>query len=402
MPPFNFKRKRSSAPFKRAGTRKLWPARKPAARSVGVKRVFSRSLPMRRGRAKAGSFSRRKPFQSSRPAFRRILHKNLLDAVPSHSFKKAYLDTVSIVGTTNSEALAGTWATRLVSATLGGAAPPPVNLQLHPVDLYQQIMGTMALDATAITNKIVVRDLVQRCRVTNMSTGPCILYAYRVRARRDLSVGASINGITNILSAGYGDALAGTASGDAVYTSPMSVTSLLATPYDNPRFVATCKILSCRRKEMPPGTAVTFKVSARKPRIINNETYNAGQEPQPTGTPATDRQILKGQSFTVFRAHGTIASSTSASAGNTVGLGNVSLGLIYETHCRWSMLTPNATYTAMVNQVPGFSANADSFPAPLVLNKPLAAISVGAAAQGATVYGTNGPAAVVDTTMYAS
>lgn len=307
--------------------------------------------------------------------------------MPTHTFLKTYMDSVSVIGTTAGPAIQGMWGTRVQAGSLGSTSVPPVNLQLHPLDIYTQIVTNYASymsaggnNNLADTARILVRDLSQRVRVTNMGTGPCIFTEYRCRARRDISGSGPVS-IATIITSADANNIPGPSSGspDTVTVSPIVYTTYGSTPFMNPRFVAACKIIKVRRREIMPGKAASFAYRTSKPRVISNEAAAWGTDLPADGSTPLNRAVLKGQSFSVFVAQGTVAtaSTSTVAAPNNVGIGNVHLGLVYETKANWSYMLGNTRTTWGVQQTPGFSLGSDAFPAPIVQNQPISVITAG-------------------------
>lgn len=356
------------------------------------------------------TYGKKKGFkgQFKKKKFRKSSHKqmvlnNLLKSVPSHAFVQNYVDAFSVVGTTNQRALQGVWGTQQSSGALSSAQQPRPNLQLTPNGVMQQILGqytSASRGPFTTTGQILLRDCVQKVRLTNLSTGPVILTEYRCRARKDFSL-TGVASLAAVLSGGFADAASPGTAGDAVYQAPLTTTTYGATLFMNPRFVAMAKIMKVRKRELRPSGVLKLSYAVRKARVIKNEDFNYGTLPDADGSTGVVRDISVGQSFSVFIVQGTIASATAAETGgaiNNLGIGNVSIGMVYETTIHYSIIDPAGMVSAASSGIPGYSAGIGAFPAPIVQNQPL---SVVAPATGVRTYAAaaNDTFVIRDTSM---
>lgn len=420
MPPY----KRRQASY---ASKKRKPLYKPRGSFVSKRRVFKRFKRSVVGAYKKKNF-KRKQFARSKTSSKSMALNHLIKSLPSHSFVDTYVDSAIITGTTNSRALQKIWGTcqsQLGQAQLGsvrtatgfgGANNMMVNLQLTPNNLMSTLITTLAQTSPNPTQQIMLRDFSTNCRMTNVGTGTVIVTEYRCRARHDCivtyattpAVAETTSSVNAVIINGFSDATAASGSPDAVSVGPITSTVYGATPFQNPRFVRMFKVIKVKRREIAPGRAIKFGYKTTKPRIIKNEDFNPGVTPfsviTPTANQTSFKQVLKGQSFSVFQAQGTFASSVEATAGvNNIGVGNVTLGMIYTQRAHYSVITPNYMQSGSSNRIPGFSENIASYPAPLMIVHPDSAISTGPvpAAAGTRSYAapSNEPFSVRDGAM---
>lgn len=394
MPPFRQKFKKAFgrfAPKKRPSFAVKKPAFRKSARPVAKsKKVMSYQT-------RKWATSARSSFAPARRSQRKQLLNNMVASIPTHSFVFSYVDTVTTTGVTSAATIQGMWGARVASnQPLGAPVNNLVNCQLHPPELFNMIAAQQAntsllngVPTVAATTRILCRDLTTRTRITNLSTGACILTHYRCKARKDLNY-TGANSINSIMANGFADAAAGTTG--VGLTGPLALTTYGATPFMNPRFVSNVKVQKVKKYEIAPGKAIKLAFTTRKPRVLKLEDWQQGVAPNDgTATFNGVRQILKGQTFSVFQLQGTLATATGLGA-NAVGIGNTALGLIYEIKAHYSILSPSQVVTGGKVEVPGFTPQVDTYPLPMVQNQPVSAISTGPtpAAAGTRVYPTAG------------
>lgn len=343
---------------------------------------------------KKKKFGKKKSYSRSKKTKKSMVLDHLVKSIPAMSYLSTYVDTVQVTGTTNAKAIQTMWGTQqaaLQSGSLGSTttAASLVNLQLTPNVLLAAMMATNSalnnLVSLGPTTQILLRDCSQKCRMTNLSTGTAIVTEYRCRARHDCVQGASAavttTSVSDIITNGWADVQAATAGGDATYQTKLDNTSYGSTPFMNPRFVQHFKVLKVKKRELLPGRSIKFGYKTLKPRIVKNEDFNPGNTPFLINVPAGQtafKQVLKGQTFSVFVAQGTIASSVEATAStNVIGIGNVTLGLIYETLIHYSVISPSITESHGSTRIAGFSAGVGSYPMPIMAVHPDSSLAAG-------------------------
>lgn len=360
---------------------------------------------------------KRASFRGARKVKKDMILEHMLKSIPAQSYLSSYVDSVQQVGTTNTRAVQVMWGnqqSQLSALALGSTTVPRslVNLHLTPNVLMANLLAqNTQAGAGAITAQILLRDCAQKCRMTNLSTGSVIITEYRVRARHDqIQAASGANStcqVSDVITNGFADASSASGTGDAVYQTPLTSDTYGATPFMNPRFVQQYKVIKVRKFELQPGKSKVFGYKTLKPRVIKNEDFNQGVAPFLINPPAGQtafKQVSKGQSFSVFQAQGTIASSIEATAAvNNIGVGNITIGMIYETKMHYSIIAPANVYSHGSTRIPGFSAGVASFPAPLVITHPDSAVSTGPvpAAAGTRTYAltANEPFSVRDAVM---
>lgn len=381
------------------------------------KRASSVGSTFRKG-SKRISFSKKSKFVKLRSAAKRAFkvakfkNKNtsrlltLTKGVADQVFVFNYVDQLSASGTTGQPAEQLMWGIQNTTVGTAGATNQPlVNLQLMSNDILQMVMGQAGGGGSSslATSQMIVKSYETSMEIRNLTTGPINLWEYRCTARKDLSGGSgggSLPNLNAIILNGFADAAART-GGSIPFTSPMTSVTLGATPFMNPRFVASIKIRKVKKWSLNPARAKRLKYSTKKPRMIKAEDFLFGVVPDGDGSTALSRQISKGQSFSVFVISGTFASNVSGAAGFLAGIGAADVGVTASIKMHYCNIATNTMSSAATTAVAGFTGGVARYPAPIVLNQPISAISTGPvpAAAGTRTYGLLDTNVVVDTIM---
>lgn len=129
----------------------------------------------------------------------------------------------------------------------------------NAVDL-NVIQGYVTASAPT-TLKYTLMERSQTLNCTNMSSGQMFMRVYDISLRHDLPV--SETSLQNLVTSGFSDA--------ATNTSVITATSIGGTLFDNPRFVAYCKVNSVKILEFAPGQAQILALHDNQSKVVNGE-----------------------------------------------------------------------------------------------------------------------------------
>lgn len=328
----------------------------------------------------------RKSSSLSKMSFALQMAKQLPDQV--YLFNNT--DYVTVAGTTNSKATQIMWCQQAdVSDVTNSIAGPLINLMPHDLNIVQQILaqqpasiqsntGTVGSLINNPTAQVLIKSWQTSMSIRNLETGPISFTHYRCKARRDFGPTDSVvSGPQGVLQNGFADASVSTTTLPTGVTNPLLYTTLGATPFMNPRFVATVKVVKVKKYELRPGARINLKYTLARPRLWKNEDFNFGQPPDADGSGLPPRSILKGQMFSVFVMHGTFATNSSATAGYTKGVGNAAVGIVQMHKVHYATITPQVMQTSGINAIAGFTIGQCGYPQPVIANYPYSAVSTG-------------------------
>lgn len=313
-----------------------------------------------RGRKRSASKKRfsgkRKRFSRKRGGFaKRVKAVVMQQLTADSSYIYSYADQVATTGTIDAIATQRMWATNQV-ASGSFTANSLTCLQLDdPQDLLQIQQGINTTD----TVKFTVKRRSKEMALTNTANCAIELWEYRCQSRTD-----SLIGPDPTLQDGYADATVG------VIALP-TATSIGATPFQNPRFVANYKVVKVRKWLLQPSQRKVVKYSLKKPRQYNSEMYAPN---------AVVKSIMRGQRFSVFVIMGTFASNLSGTAGHDYGIGIASVGMVVKCNYHYSWINDVQGERSVQANLYGFTAGvggatAGFVPHPIITNHPDSAIA---------------------------
>lgn len=313
--------------------------------------------------------------------------------VADQSFVMNYVDQVATSGTTNAAAKQAMWVVNQSPGQAGNQSVAIPNMQLMSNDILQQLLGQVgAGGAASKTSRLLVKSYETAMQIRNISTGDIEFWEYRCRARQDLD-GSGNTAIANIVANGFADASATSGTSGAVSTSPITATTIGATPFNNPRFTGAVKVLKVKKWTLKPNGLKKLKYTTKKLRMVKAENFMFAAVPDPDGSTALIRQVSRGQSFSLFVMHGTFASNTAANANFQVGYGNADVGILATIKVHYAVIEQKAVQTAATTAAAGFTAGACYYPATVVQNSPMSVLTAGT---GVRAQATDGPVVIDD------
>lgn len=333
-------------------------------RNVGKKRNFKRKRFGSRKFKKRGGFASR---------VKAVVMKQL---TADSSWVVSYADIAASAGTINVLSQQLLWAS---NQTLTGGIAADQQLNLHmdrPKDLDVISTSIVSGDTIRFTRKTTVNEV----HISNLSTGPIWFWEYRCQSRKDSLISPHVT-----LTDGYSDAATGLGGA-------LAATTIGATPFMNPRFVAQNKILKVKKRYVNVGKSFMIRYSLKKPKQFNRENF------APNAVPWV---VQRGDRFSVFCIQGTFAANSAASAGQTAGIGTAQVGLVFKKSYHYSWISDVSGERGQSELLYGFTpgnttATSGKQPMPIISTHPDSAIAVGAAAAGDRVFDS------VATTRYAT
>lgn len=269
----------------------------------------------------------------------------------------SYVDRVrNPTQATNSNATQAYWAVNeLVSSAQPGGTE---NMAINDPAYLEQIATKVNANNTT---KFTIKNWQTELRMTNLSTSDVEVCEYRLYSRYD-SAAAPYGDLGNSTAGGLSQGGFADATNTGIGTSPVAVQNIGVTPFMNNRGCVRFKVLKSKKFILKPGQSRKFSYRSRKEKQWNAERFAPG------GTPLG---CIKGMTFSLFSANGTIATNGSASAGFTVGLSSVDLGLAYKVRIDYTWTQDSAMTSGYVNNTPGFTVGSAAIPGPVVLNYPV-------------------------------
>lgn len=276
-----------------------------------------------------------------------------------NTFLLTYTDRVrNPADAKDSPALHAYWAS---NSTTSGGQPQPGNTENLSVydPQYLQLIST-SINANK-TVRFTVKSWETSARVTNLMTAPVTFWEYRLMSRYDQpTIAATLLGAATdagIVAGGFADA-----SATGIGTTPVTVQQMGATPFMNPLLTTNFKIIKVRRWEIKPGGHKIIKYSKRQDKVFSAEHF------APAGT---IKAFIKGETFSLFVAEGTLATSSASTANWQVGVSSVDIGIQFQVKIHYTWVSDVTNATGYYNNTPGFVYGVPAIPAPVVLNYPV-------------------------------
>jgi len=351
-----------------------------------------------------GKFSNKK---KSKNAQRGRLMQQMIH---SHPFLWNFTDTVDVTGTSNAPAVQLMWGqAQNLSSNLGAGVVSAIsNLGLLDGVLVEMLSGAITrqtsgetLTVTPVAPSFVIKSVKWQTVVTNHTTGKVLFWHYRCKARRDFGSSNSVNsGIQTVLTTGFTTVQAPNPAAATGVGDTLASTTYGTTPFDNPVFTRFNKVIRSKRYVIPPGGSIIISIKTSRPRLVHYRDYvqdTTTTAPDADGSTAVSKQLLKGGTYSVFMARGTVASDLSNDAGYRVGIGNVHLSLINNVRIDYGYIRPQARYGSVLPSVAGFTEGDCAYPLPIVANQPYSTINDGT---GVRVLATSQPFTIVDADQY--
>lgn len=354
----------------------------------------------------------KKAYSLKRYSGRPKISKSMLDQLYGDNLAiSTYLDRVKTTNTTGTAANQAMWANRVsYDAAISGATQtylaPYFNLLVHDplfLNRYTQQTSTAGFNNSAKTSKLFVKNYTVSACLTNLENGPIEIWEYRLIARTRITLSGwntimqTLNDPTGPLNSATG----GNALSPGAFTAPVvTVTFPFATttstqlginPYMIPGFTRYFKISSVKKKLLNPADRWCITYSCKRPMIYDNEKFNLATVGDLSGS-STNPTLWAGMGFSMFIMKGTFALDDAGATAQKIGIGNAAVGIEYNIKAHYALIAQNFMSSHLIRDAPGFTIDEAGYPAPILRNLNINAISTGPtpAAAGSNVYGPSG------------